>query len=186
MLTGNVISLGSAYLDDVAFTPDGRSAYIVDDNHTVYAVDTATRSLLAPIDVPPLNPGHLAVTPDGRFVYVAGDESGAVSVIDTQTNTIADTVDLPEGLFGLAIAAVPGGCAGPPPPPSPTPTPGPCVGDCSGTGTVTVDEILTMVNIALGNAQLSDCSAGDANSDGQITIDEILTAVNHALNGCQG
>jgi hypothetical protein len=49
-----------------------------------------------------------------------------------------------------------------------------------------VNELVTMVNIALGNAQLSDCTAGDANNDGHITIDEILTAVNNALSGCQG
>jgi hypothetical protein len=59
-----------------------------------------------------------------------------------------------------------------------------CVGDCNGNGQVTVDEILTMVNIALGNADVSACGAGDANEDGQITVDEILTAVNNALNGC--
>lgn len=59
-----------------------------------------------------------------------------------------------------------------------------CVGDCSGDKTVTVDEILIMVNIALGNAPVSDCFAGDANGDGQITVDEILTAVNNALDGC--
>jgi len=51
---------------------------------------------------------------------------------------------------------------------------------------VTVDEILTMVNIALGNTPVMTCEAGDANHDGQITIDEILTAVNNALNGCGG
>jgi predicted outer membrane repeat protein len=66
----------------------------------------------------------------------------------------------------------------------PTPTPKPCVGDCSGDGHVTVDEILTMVNIALGNTPVTTCQAGDANHDGQITVDEILTAVNNALNGC--
>jgi hypothetical protein len=59
-----------------------------------------------------------------------------------------------------------------------------CVGDCNGDGSVTVDEILTMVNIALGNSQISDCLPGDANGDSQITIDEILTAVNNALAGC--
>jgi hypothetical protein len=58
------------------------------------------------------------------------------------------------------------------------------VGDCDGSGDVTVDELITMVNIALGNTQLSRCTAGDANSDNQITIDEILSAVNNALNGC--
>jgi hypothetical protein len=49
---------------------------------------------------------------------------------------------------------------------------------------VTVDEILSMVNIALGNANLGTCEAGDANDDGDITVDEILAAVNNALNGC--
>jgi len=69
---------------------------------------------------------------------------------------------------------------------TPTPTPRPCVGDCNGDGHVTVDEILTMVNIALGNTPVTTCEAGDANHDGQITIDEIFTAVNNALNGCTG
>ena len=47
-----------------------------------------------------------------------------------------------------------------------------------------MDEILTMVNIALGNAPLLNCEAADANHDGQVTIEEILTALNNALNGC--
>jgi hypothetical protein len=68
--------------------------------------------------------------------------------------------------------------------PTPTRTAVPCTGDCSGNGQVTVDEILTMVNIALGNADVSACTAGDANGSGQITVDEILTAVNNALGGC--
>jgi hypothetical protein len=49
---------------------------------------------------------------------------------------------------------------------------------------VTIDELLTLVNIALGNAPASDCTLGDDNHDGHITVDEILTAVNNALNGC--
>jgi hypothetical protein len=48
-----------------------------------------------------------------------------------------------------------------------------------------VDEILIMVNILLGNADIGACTAGDANGDGQITVDEILTAVNNALDGCR-
>jgi hypothetical protein len=60
----------------------------------------------------------------------------------------------------------------------------PCAGDCNDDRSVTIDEILTMVNIALGNTPLGDCLAGDTNGDRQITIDEILTAVNNALNGC--
>jgi hypothetical protein len=59
-----------------------------------------------------------------------------------------------------------------------------CVGDCNADGEVTVDEILSLVNIALGEAAVSQCEAGDGNDDGEITVDEILTAVNNALQGC--
>lgn len=70
------------------------------------------------------------------------------------------------------------------PTPTHTPTPVPCTGDCSGNGQITVDEILTMVNIALGNADVSQCKAGDVNHNGTITIDELLAAVSNALGGC--
>ncbi|MBI3782095.1 MAG: hypothetical protein HY270_01715 [Deltaproteobacteria bacterium] len=59
-----------------------------------------------------------------------------------------------------------------------------CAGDCGGDGEVTVDELITMVNVALGNAQASTCTAGDTNGDNDITIDEIVAAVGKALNGC--
>lgn len=59
-----------------------------------------------------------------------------------------------------------------------------CIGDCNGDRSVTIDELVTMVNIALGTTPLTVCSAGDANSDSEITIDEIIGAVNNALNGC--
>jgi hypothetical protein len=70
------------------------------------------------------------------------------------------------------------------PTPTATATPIPCSGDCDSSGTVTIDEILTLVNIALDNLPVSTCLAGDAHPDGRITIDEILTAVNNALNQC--
>lgn len=59
-----------------------------------------------------------------------------------------------------------------------------CVGDCSGNGDVTVSDLITMVNIALGNADVSTCAAGDQNGDGVIGVNEIIAAVNSALNGC--
>ncbi|HVM95437.1 MAG TPA: hypothetical protein VMT89_03560, partial [Candidatus Acidoferrales bacterium] len=59
-----------------------------------------------------------------------------------------------------------------------------CVGDCHGDGEVTVDEIITMVNIALGTATLDTCTVGDANGDGEITVDEVITAVNNTLSSC--
>jgi hypothetical protein len=59
-----------------------------------------------------------------------------------------------------------------------------CVGDCNLDGMVTVDEIVTAVNIALGQRLVGDCPSADGNLDGQVTVDEIVTAVNNALNGC--
>jgi hypothetical protein len=66
-------------------------------------------------------------------------------------------------------------------------SPGPpsCVGDCNADGEVTVDEILTMVNIALGNADATACPNGIP-SGAQVDVALILTAVNNALNGCGG
>jgi Tol biopolymer transport system component len=63
------------------------------------------------------------------------------------------------------------------------PTPA-CAGDCNADTGVTVDELVKMVNIALGSADPSDCSAGDINGDHAITVDEIVAAVNNALQGC--
>ncbi len=74
------------------------------------------------------------------------------------------------------------------PPPTPTPTPTPqvpsCSGDCNGDGSVTIDELVRMVNIALGLRPVTECLAGDENGDESITIDEIIKAVNRALGGC--
>jgi hypothetical protein len=59
-----------------------------------------------------------------------------------------------------------------------------CVGDCDHNGSVTIDELLETVNIALGNLSVHACDLSDANGDGQITVDEILAAVRNALDGC--
>jgi hypothetical protein len=56
-----------------------------------------------------------------------------------------------------------------------------CVGDCDGSGKVTIDELLKDVNITLGFATLDTCSAFDCNESG---IDCLLKAVNNALRGC--
>ncbi len=61
-----------------------------------------------------------------------------------------------------------------------------CTGDCDGSGDVSINELITMVNIALGYAPLSACTAGDANGNGAIEINEIIAELNNALNGCTG
>jgi hypothetical protein len=41
-----------------------------------------------------------------------------------------------------------------------------------------------MINIALGDEPLSNCTVGDSNHDATVSIDEILAAVKSALDGC--
>jgi hypothetical protein len=60
-----------------------------------------------------------------------------------------------------------------------------CVGDCDGTGSVTIDEIITLVNIALGTAEPSVCPNGVV-SDTDVDVALIIQAVNAALGGCAG
>ncbi|MBI3786412.1 MAG: hypothetical protein HY270_23740, partial [Deltaproteobacteria bacterium] len=49
-----------------------------------------------------------------------------------------------------------------------------CVGDCGEDDEVTVDELITMVNIALESTPVSACPVGDVDDDGAISINEII------------
>ncbi|HVM98107.1 MAG TPA: SCE4755 family polysaccharide monooxygenase-like protein [Candidatus Acidoferrales bacterium] len=71
------------------------------------------------------------------------------------------------------------------PEPSPTSTllPTTCIGDCSGIHMVQIVDLVTLVNIALGDAQAETCPHG-VGEEADVTIDLIIQAVNHALNGC--
>lgn len=59
-----------------------------------------------------------------------------------------------------------------------------CLGDCDGSGTVTVGELVTGVNVALGAASVDACDAIDENRDGQVSIAELIRAVAFLLEGC--
>jgi len=59
-----------------------------------------------------------------------------------------------------------------------------CPGDCGGDGSVTVDEVLRALAIALGERELDWCAAADRDADGAVSVDEILFALQMALQGC--
>lgn len=59
-----------------------------------------------------------------------------------------------------------------------------CIGDCDASATVTVDEILVGVNIALGQRGLATCRAFDRDGSDTLTVDELVSGVDAALNGC--
>jgi hypothetical protein len=131
-----------------------------------YAEAAAGSPPLATAVLPGLDPGVLAQVgldlPAGsvgteRLFTVTADDASAVADIDRSNNNVT---------FAMGV------------------TTSPCPGDCGGDGQVTIDELITMVNIALGTKPVSECSVGDTSGDGDITIDEIIQAVNRALNGC--
>ena len=145
------------------FTPTSTSTPTPTDTATPTATQTAT-------DTP--TPTETA-TPTSTFTTTSTPSP-------TETPTVTPTPTIT-----LTPSSTPTTTSTPSPTltPSPTATP-PCTGDCDNSGGVTVDEILTLVNVALGNADVSACEPADRNGDGKITIDEILAAVNNALNGC--
>ena len=59
-----------------------------------------------------------------------------------------------------------------------------CIGDCHGDGQGTVDELLTLVNIALGSAQPSACPHG-VSSGAAVDVALIMQAVNQAAERVQ-
>lgn len=59
-----------------------------------------------------------------------------------------------------------------------------CAGDCGRDGTVTVDEVVTTLGIALGDVAADACIASDSSCDGEVTVDEVVASVVSALEGC--
>ena len=59
-----------------------------------------------------------------------------------------------------------------------------CTGDCDGNGTVSINELILAVDIALEHAGVARCPAADRNGSGSVSIDELVTAVDAALDGC--
>jgi hypothetical protein len=84
----------------------------------------------------------------------------------------------------LTMMSTPTATATAPGEPSPTPTlaAGACTGDCGGDGSVTVDELVRGVAMALG-APTQDCPAFHCGSEA-VTVSCLVRAVNAALRGC--
>ena len=59
-----------------------------------------------------------------------------------------------------------------------------CTGDCDGSGTVEINELILGVSISLGSAPLSSCPAFETDATGAIEIYELIAGVGNALNGC--
>jgi YVTN family beta-propeller protein len=76
----------------VVFAPDSGHAY-VRNVHSLTVIDTTTNDV-DDIDTGDL-PRGLQLSPDGKRAYVTNFGDGTLSVVDTITNCVATTVDLP-------------------------------------------------------------------------------------------
>src|SRR5580700_6349776 len=97
----------------VAFSPDGKRAYITcESESTLWATDTTTGKLIwkAPLSG---HPNNLAVSNDGKYVFVSiAVAPGAVDVIDTASMKLSKTIPVkgavhntyvtPDGKFVVA------------------------------------------------------------------------------------
>ena len=63
-------------------------------------------------------------------------------------------------------------------------TPVSCPGDCNLNGTVAVNELVSGVNVSLGQSSLALCVVSDPSGNGAVTVDELIRAVRGALDGC--
>ncbi len=100
---------------DITITPDGSTVYVslldYDNTGDVAVINTASDTLITTINVPN-NAKAIAMSPDGSILYVsstylsgAADKNYYISVMDTVTNTIVDTVvTSPYKPFDLAVS----------------------------------------------------------------------------------
>lgn len=119
----------------------------------------------------------------GQLVDTTGVD-GEVQVVETPPTPTATTTATVTATVAATPSSPPTATETPTPLPSATPTPPACVGDCNGDFSVSINELLTGVNIVIGAAPTSSCLGLDVNGDGSVVINEIIQAVNNALNAC--
>lgn len=156
--------------------------------------DTPTSSSTATPTRTPTSAPTASTTATGTPTQTAtGAATGTSTATRTRTATATPTrsstvTRTPSGV--ATPTATPSGA----PSPTATPTaptgatstatpPALCVGDCDGGSTVTIGELITLVNISLGTAQPDACAHGIPEG-ATVNIALLIRAVNNALNGC--
>jgi len=119
--TNTVTSIVSVdgYPEDLAVSADGRRIYVV--GHPVYSnqppgsvtvIDAVSKAVIG--EAIPVGHGPLgvAVTPDGARAYITNGDDGTLSVIDTATNTVTETIDVGTFPWKIAVGKTPRGVRG--------------------------------------------------------------------------
>ncbi len=162
----------------------------VESGRTSTPTVTSTNSpATAPPSIPP-SP-TLTMTPTKAFTPTpAPTPAGSSTTTATSTKTPSAPTQTPSSTPMLITATPTPTTTGTPTAsvtalstPTPTPTSMPCIGDCGGTHAVAVNDLITQVNIALGETAPTVCLHGvPGGADADVAL--IIRAVNNALNGC--
>jgi YVTN family beta-propeller protein len=83
---------GESQYYGIAINPAGTKAYVTELTG-VSIIDIGTHRITAPLTVGD-SPMGIAITPDGTKVYVANYDAGTVSVLETATNRVINTVSV--------------------------------------------------------------------------------------------
>ncbi|MBI1814487.1 MAG: pyrrolo-quinoline quinone [Deltaproteobacteria bacterium] len=107
----------------------------------------------------------------------------SATIIEMLTATPTHTTTQTGAVMTIAVATA---TASGSPSPTTTPSPPACPGDCNRDHTVTIDELVIGLNIALGATPINRCPPFACNDDGNVTVDCLLKAINAALHDCAG
>jgi hypothetical protein len=165
-----------------AFTPTPTHTPTVTPTATQTATSTLTASSTATRTVTPTPPPTASATASPtRTATPLPTLTPSSTVTSAATFSATPTRSATPSLSPIATMTE---SPSPTPTPTPTRTPALCTGDCNDNGVVSVEELVTIVNVALGQSPLSSCPNGDSSGDGRVTIEEIVQSVLHDLTGC--
>lgn len=169
-------------------TPTSTSTATATATATLTATPTVTASATptpttTPTATPTATDTATATATDTATATATATDTATMTPTDTATATATETATATAtATDSPTMTATATATASETPANTATATPVPCAGDCDGNGEVTVNDLITMVNNALGNG--GTCPVGDLDGSGDIAVNEIVTAVGAALNGC--
>jgi len=137
---------------DIAVHPDGNTIYVSDfTGSSISVIDTNTNTVTTTVSTP--FPTDLSVHPSGNFVYATGFMTttnglqGIVSVLNTASNQIIDTISTSTIPYTIAVG------------PTPEPVGGTAAGISAISVTCTNATSGQSISIGLGNAAAWDCES---------------------------
>ncbi len=171
------VSLCTGYTPKACRTPSGDPCKVEECNpqtgecitgdkcFTFSGCETCNNGTCTPVNVDPPQP---CANAEGDFNECTTDDKCVSVTLEGQTRGFC---------MGVPLSG-----------PVPTPTMGPtlCAGDCNFDGQTTVDELVTMARVLLGDAPFNACLLGDANHNGKIGVDDVVAGIASVIGNCHG